>query len=159
MTSQQSEMAYLASSAILPPRVVNPALTKLIVTPSQLSQNFANTISAGPKPDTTQIGQNVLLNGTPSPKDVPLPAGNSGVALPAGVLKTDLPPTSVLPAGANLNQPNLTPLTNLNVTPLTMPASLSNTPSMSSSLFGVPMEYIIGAVVLILLVVAYKYRK
>lgn len=123
-----------------------------------------SSVFGGPKPTTTTVGTNVLLKGTPSPVDVPLPQGNSGVVLPAGVQKTDLPPTSILPPGANLATPNLKPL----LTPTAQPTSLSSTPvpiamaSLPSNgplPFGLSWSQIgIGIAVIILLIVAAKHR-
>jgi len=141
----------------------NPTLGSIgsLAAPKPLSlapQTLSNVM--GPKPTTTTIGTNVLLKGTPTPVDTPLPSGNSGVALPAGVQPTDLPKTSVLPAGANLSTPNLTPLAAPTTQPLALASANMNTSSGTNGLFGYTWtEIAIGLVVLILLVVAFKNRK
>jgi len=131
--------------------------------PSQLSTSLINP-TGGPKPSSVSVGPNVLLKGSPSPVDTPLPAGNSGPVLPAGVQKSDLPATSILPPGANLSTPNLKPLFT-QAQPLTISnpnSTVSASPNITSGnggLFGVSWTTIgIVLIVIVLMVIAIKHR-
>lgn len=160
-----------AAATKLAPKLVQSKI--MTTTPASLQAAYS-----APKPDTTVIGSNVLLNQTPVPTNNPLPAGNAGLPLPAGVNSSDMPAAytdgapltpQALPGSLGNISPTITkadvtaiqtqpknavPVVQAAVaTPDTLTAGDLALPDFTS-----PKTLIIGVVVLILIIIAIKHR-